>query len=70
MKNLINVQVFEKYMKENNLNKTQFCKFCNINLSTLNKLLNNKYHHLSMLVLCKIHTATKISVNKMLNYEY
>lgn len=70
MDNLIKTEIFKNYMKENNLTKTQFCKLCGIGLSTLNKLLNNKYHHLSMLVLCKIANATKISINDMFNYKY
>ena len=28
-----------KYLKENNLTKTQFCKLCNISIYTLNNLL-------------------------------
>lgn len=68
MKNLINVKVFENYMKENNLNKTQFCKLCGIGLSTFNKLITNNYKHLSTMVLCKIANATNITPNQMLNW--
>ena len=28
-----------KYLKENNISKTEFCKLCNISMHTLNQLL-------------------------------
>lgn len=42
MKNEINVEVINNYIKENKLTKNKFCKTCKISLSTLNKILNNK----------------------------
>ena len=34
-----NYEVIIDYIKEHGLNKTQFCKLCNISISTLNKML-------------------------------
>lgn len=70
MKNIINTKVFEKYMKENGLNKTQFCKLCGIGLRTFNKLITNNYQNLSAMVLCKIAKATNIKTDQMFNWRY
>ena len=39
MKNTIKTEIIEKYMNENKLSKTKFCKMCKISPSTLNKIM-------------------------------
>lgn len=42
MENQINVNKILDYIKANNLSKTEFCKNCNMSVSTLNAILTNK----------------------------
>ena len=51
----VNVQVIEKYIKENKTNKKEFCKMCGISFSTLQKFLYSE-------VRCNLLTAYKILI--------
>lgn len=43
MNNIVyNVEMVENYIKENKLTKKAFCEKCNISVTTLYKVLNNK----------------------------
>ena len=41
MKIRIKIELILNFMKEQGLNKKQFCKLCGIGMDTLNKLLSN-----------------------------
>ena len=42
MKNTINIELIEKYIKDKRLTKKQFCSLCNISYGTLNKLIKGQ----------------------------
>ena len=42
MKNEINIEKIQNYIKENNLSKSKFCELCKIGSNTLDRILNNK----------------------------
>ena len=44
MKNMIKVEIIEKFMLENNISKTKFCKMCKISPNTLNKIMANNFN--------------------------
>ena len=62
----INTDIFDNYMKENNLSKSGFCKNCNINYSTLQKMYNenNKF---GIKALFKIARVIKLNICVILN---
>ena len=41
----IKKELFYDYMKKNRLNKTKFCKFCEISLPTFDKIMENKVYY-------------------------
>ncbi|MBQ8211115.1 MAG: helix-turn-helix transcriptional regulator [Treponema sp.] len=55
------VDVIKKYMVDNKLSKSKFCKKCNIGMKTLNKVLNCDYS-LRMSKLFKIAKAMNVHV--------
>ena len=66
MKNTIKTEIIEKFMLENKISKTKFCKMCKISLSTLNKIMAND-ESFGMVALFKIARVIKIQVYKMFN---
>lgn len=58
---------FEKFMKENKLNKTQFCKNCNISVKTFNNLL--KGCNLNLITVIKIAEYTKFKIQDMFSWD-
>lgn len=64
MKNTIKVEIIEKFMKENKISKTAFCKMCKISLSTLNKIID-KDDSFRIIALFKIARVIKIQVYQM-----
>ncbi len=65
MKNLrYNHQLFLDYMRKNNLTKTEFCKLCGINKSTLSNIFNNK--NVRLISALKIADTIKTSLHSML----
>ena len=66
MKNTIKTEIIEKYMLENNISKTKFCKICKISPNTLNKIMAN-YFNFEIVALFKIARIIKIEVYQMFN---
>lgn len=66
MKNTINIEIIEKFMMENKINKTNFCKMCKISPSTLNKIIT-KDDNFRIIALFKIARVIKIQVYQLLN---
>ncbi|MBQ7307266.1 MAG: helix-turn-helix transcriptional regulator [Clostridia bacterium] len=64
MKNTINIEIIENFMFENKISKTEFCKMCEISLSTLNKIMNND-DNFETIALFKIAKVIKIRVYQM-----
>lgn len=58
---------FEKFMKENKLNKTQFCKNCNVSLKTFNNLLKGENPNLITVV--KIAKYTNFKIEDMFSWK-
>ena len=42
MKDTINIELIENYIKDKRLTKKQFCSLCNISYGTLNKLIKGQ----------------------------
>ena len=66
MNNTIKIGIIEKFMKENKISKTTFCKMCKISPITLNKILTND-NNFKIIALFKIAKVIKIQVYKMFN---
>ena len=66
MKNKINIEIIEKFIKENKISKTAFCKMCKISLSTLNKIMTND-DSFRIIALFKIAKVIKVQVFQMFN---
>lgn len=66
MKNTIKTEIIEKYMNENKLSKTKFCKMCKISPSTLNKIMTND-DNFGIIALFKIARVIKVQVYQMFN---
>ena len=66
MKNMIKVEIIEKFMLENNISKTKFCKMCKISPNTLNKIMSNDFNF-EIIALFKIAKVIKIEVYQMFN---
>jgi predicted transcriptional regulator len=64
MKNTIKTEIFENYIKENNLSKTKFCKLCKISLSTFKKIMAHE-DNFRIIALFKIAKVIKIQVYQM-----
>lgn len=65
MKDLIKTEIIESYITDNHISKTQFCKMCNISLSTLKKIFTNKDIRLNALF--KIAKVIGIKVYQLFN---
>lgn len=57
----IKVNVIKKFMKDNNLSKTKFCKICGIGLATFDKILLDKTNF-RIVALFKVARVMKINV--------
>ena len=66
MKDTIKIVIIEKFMLENNISKTNFCKMCKISNSTLNKIMTNDLNF-EIVALFKIARVIKIQVYQMFN---
>ena len=66
MQDTIKTEIIGSYMKEHNLSKNKFCKMCNVNIQTLNKILNNDFRF-RVNALFKIARVLKIEVYQMFN---
>ena len=67
MKNLINTQLIENYIKENGLSKTKFCKICNISLSTYKRIMTDKNVRINALF--RISRVLKIPFYQIFNSD-
>ena len=59
----IDKNIIDKYLKENNLSKTKFCKLCKISPSTLNAMLCGDNFRLNALL--KIINVLKIEFHEI-----
>ncbi len=66
MKNSIKIEIIEKFIKENKISKTTFCKMCKISPSTLKKIMT-KNENFKIIALFKIARVIKIQVYQMFN---
>ena len=66
MKNKIKIEIIIKFMIENKISKTKFCKMCKISPSTLNKIISND-DNFGVIALFKIARVIKIEVYQMFN---
>ena len=66
MKNTIKIEIIEKFMTENNISKTKFCKMCKISTHTLSKIMDNDFNF-EIIALFKIAKVIKIEVYQMFN---
>lgn len=64
MGNTIKIEIIEKFMKENKISKTKFCKMCKISSNTLNKIIT-KDNNFRIIALFKIARVIKIQVYQM-----
>lgn len=60
MKNDIKTELIEKYIKDNNLSMTAFCKKCKIGLSVYKKIMSGSL---------KIRINSIVKIVKVLNIE-
>lgn len=65
LKDVIKTEVFENYMKEHNLTKTEFCKLCGIGVQTFNRIISRQNFRISALF--KIAKVIKVEVWQMFN---
>lgn len=66
MKNTIKIEIIEKFMMENKISRTTFCKMCKISPSTLNKIMT-KDDNYGIIALFKIARVIKIQAYQMFN---
>ena len=66
MKSTIKIEIIEKFIRENKISKTAFCKMCKISPSTLKKIMN-KEDNFGIIALFKIAKVIKIQVYQMFN---
>lgn len=66
MENKIKIEIIEKFIIENKISKTKFCKMCKISPSTLNKIMTRN-DNFRIIALFKIAKVIKIQVNQMFN---
>ena len=64
MEDKINMELIEKYIKENNLSKTQFCQKCKIGLRSYEKLMNNNLE-IDLRVFVKVAKVMNIRLCEM-----
>ncbi len=64
MENLIKAKVIDKFMKENKMSKSKFCKLCKISLSSFNKLMSGSLNF-GIIILFKIAKMLKIEVYEL-----
>ena len=64
MENIIKRDLIFRYLKENNLSKSKFCKLCKISPSTLNKILSCK-ENLKMKSIFKIAKQLNIKIHNL-----
>lgn len=60
---MVKTELIEKYIKENNLSKTKFCKMCKISYGTLKRILNNE--DFGLIALFKIARVMKLHVHQL-----
>ena len=66
MKNKIKTEIIKRFIEENKISKTTFCKMCKISPSTLKKIFN-KDDNFRIIALFKIARVIKIQVYQMFN---
>ncbi len=62
MKDKLNVQIIEEYIKTNNLTKKDFCKQCNISVSTFYRIMHGK--DFNLLSLFRIAKNMNVPIHK------
>lgn len=62
----IHVEPIFRFMKENNLTKTQFCKLCGFSLATLHKILYEENDNISYWTFRNLLMATNIPSDEIM----
>lgn len=63
MNNYVDTIAIEKYMNENKLSKTKFCKTCKISISTFNRIIAGK--NIKLIALFRIAKIMNINICKL-----
>ncbi|MGN1200699.1 MAG: helix-turn-helix domain-containing protein [Candidatus Caccovivens sp.] len=63
-----NKEILENFMKEHNLTKKQFAKFCEISVTTLNKLLSENVGNLRMDTMHNLLKHLKVSAKDLFGF--
>ena len=66
MKNEVKTEIIKKFIRDNKISKTAFCKMCKISPSTLKKIMNKEDNY-GIIALFKIAKVIKIQVYQMFN---
>lgn len=66
MRQLVNVDLIKEHIKTNNLTKREFCKQCNISVSTLYKILQGKTNF-DLVFIFRIAKSMKVEVKDLFN---
>lgn len=64
MENGINTVLIEKFMKDKNLSKTAFCKFCKIGYKTFTKIMTGQ-RNMNLIGIIKIAVAMGIKPSEL-----
>ena len=67
MKNEVNTEIIDNYLKENKLSKTKFCKVCGISRGTLEKVMKNE--NVRITVLFKIARVLNVPIHQLFREE-
>lgn len=62
----IKVELIDKFIKQNNISKSKFCKLCKISPETLKKIYERD--NARLLTLTKISIITKVPINKFIDF--
>ena len=68
MKNTIDTEKIEKFLKDNKLTKTQFGKLCNINHVTLKRVFTEK-EYINMVTLFNIARVMNTGIKDLIKEE-
>lgn len=63
--NNFNVELINRFLGENNITKTKFCKGCGISYSTLRKLEKQDFMNLTLIPVFKIARFMKIHIKEL-----
>lgn len=68
MEKIVNTKIIAKYMFDNYLTKTAFCRQCNICLATFYKIFNNE--NVTLAPLNKISKAINVPIDELYSEKF